>query len=238
VVGRAEYDLDYGKTVRAVRLQVKGDPFDLDFAWGLPVVMEGDEAVDGTWLVWEVHEPDGSDVVELDLRQPQAAAPEPRSETVQRADTSDSATGDADSATGKFVARGKSIGEQNLPYVWGGGHAHVGRPDRGSGRDPGTGYDCSGYVGACAYSAGMWPESWGTSVPGSGTFASSYGEPGEGEHLTIWANATHVFAEVKIPGERVKYVDTSRQAGGSRGPHVRYGKRSTAGFTPRRWPGT
>lgn len=235
IAGAAEYDLDFGKTVRGMRLEVLGDPFDMDFAWGLPVTVQGGPG--GKWLVYEVHETDGSPVVELDLRQPQAAGLEPRSETVQRADTTDSASSADDTATGKFVARGKSISEQNLPYVWGGGHAHVGRPDGGTGRDPGTGYDCSGYVSACAYSAGMWPEGR-TSAMGSGELASSWGEPGKGERITVWAHGGHTFAEVNIPGERVKYIDTSRQAGGGKGPHVRYGSRSTAGFTARHWPGT
>ncbi len=235
IISAAEYDLDYGKTVRGMRLSVAGDPFDADFAWGLPVTVRGGPG--GKWIVWEVHEVDGSPVVELDLRMPQPAGLEPRSETVQRADASDSSRLDDDSATGKFVARGKSISEQNLPYVWGGGHARVGTPDGGTGRDPGTGYDCSGYVSACAHSAGMWPEGR-TSAMGSGELASSWGEPGEGERITVYANAGHTFAKVSIPGERVKWIDTSREAGGPSGPHVRYGSRSTAGYTARHWPGT
>ncbi len=239
IVSRA-YDLDYGKTIRSVQLQVLGDPFDADFAWGLPVILGDDPLVDGTWLVWDVRETDGSPVIDLELRQPQPFKPEPASDTVSRADTSDSSPDAAKlsgTASGKVLARGKSISDRNYPYVWGGGHARVGVPDGGTGRDPGTGYDCSGVTGACVYSAGMWPSSWGRSVPGSGTFASSWGEPGEGERITVWANAGHVFIEVKIPGQRVRWIDTSRQAGGPSGPHVRFGNRSTAGFTARRWPG-
>lgn len=236
VIGEPEYDLDYGKTIRSVRLSVLGDPFDTDFAWGIPVTISDSGMVDGKWLVWEVRETDGSRVVELELRQPQIAAPEPRGETIQRQE--EDSESDADStASGKFVARGKAIGERNYPYVWGGGHARAGTPDGGTGRDPGTGYDCSGYISACAKAAGMWPEG---RVPamGSGEFASSWGEPGEGDRITVWANGQHVFAQVKMPAQTVKWVDTSRQAGGPSGPHVRYGSRSTAGFVARHWPGT
>lgn len=239
IVSRA-YDLDRGKSIRSVQLQVLGDPFDTDFAWGLPVILEDDPLVDGTWLVWDVRETDGSAIVDLELRQPQPSKLEPASETVQRADTSDSSPDSAKlsgTASGKFLGRGKSISDRNYPYVFGGGHARVGVPDGGDGSDPGVGWDCSGYVGACCYSAGMWPSSWGRSVPGSGTFASSWGEPGEGERITVWAHNGHMFAEVKIPGQRVRWIDTSRQAGGPSGPHVRFGNRSTDGFTARRWPG-
>jgi hypothetical protein len=102
-----EYDLDYGKTVRGLRLTVTGDPFDMDFAWGLPVTLDGGPG--GKWIVWEVHEVDGSPVVELDLRQPQAAAPEPRSETVQRADTSDSPAEGLPSLDGTLSGTPKAI---------------------------------------------------------------------------------------------------------------------------------
>jgi hypothetical protein len=236
VVAEPEYDLDYGKTIRAMRLQVIGDAFDTDFAWGLPVTLTDAGAVTGKWLVWEVHEVDGSPIVELDLRMPQEPAGEPRAEAVQRANSSDSSPDADGTAVGKFVARAKAISDRGYPYVWGGGHAKVGVPDHGTGRDPGTGFDCSGYIGACAFAAGMWPDAWGKTVPVSGEWAS-WGESGKGNRLTVWSNATHVFAEVNLHGEKVRYVDTSRQAGGAPGPHVRYGSRSTAGFTPSHWPG-
>lgn len=235
VIGEPEYDLDYGKTVRSVRLSVLGDPFDTDFAWGVPVTISDSGLIDGKWLVWEVRETDGSPVVELELRQPQIAAPEPRGETIQR-QSDDSESDEDGTASGRFVKRGKAISERNYPYVWGGGHARAGVPDGGTGRDPGTGYDCSGYISACAKAAGMWPEG---RVPAfsSGEFASSWGEPGEGNRITVWANGEHVFGEVLMKWQDIRYIDTSRQAGGPSGPHVRYGSRSTAGFTPRHWPG-
>lgn len=229
------HDLDHGKTVRTATASLLLAPGE-DLAWGLPVVVTGDGAASGKWLVWDVSEEDGSPEVQVELRQPQPPRLEPASESVSRPGDDEGA--DAETASGKFVAKGKAIGEHNYPYVWGGGHAHAGRPDNGTGRDKGIGYDCSGYISACAKAAEMWPKEWGQEGHASGDFASSWGEPGEGEHLTIWANAGHVFAEVKRKGERVKWVDTSRQAGGPAGPHVRYGNRSTAGFTPRHWQGT
>lgn len=242
IVGVPQYDLDYGKTARAMTLSVMGDLFDADFAWGLPVTVEDAGPASGKWLVWDVHERDGSPVVDLELRMPQAARLEPAPEVVQRNDgteTTLTAGGALTSgtATGKVYARASAISDRNYPYVWGGGHAKAGRPDGGTGRDAGVGYDCSGYVAACLLSGGMLPDEWKSGVPASGTFASSYGEPGKGERVTVWANGGHVFLELDGLG-RGKYADTSRQAGGPAGPHMRYGSRSTAGFVPRHWPGT
>lgn len=225
-----EYDLDYGKTVRAARMVVRGKEFDQDFPWGLPVTLEDAGPASGKWLVWETREVDGSPWVELDLRQPQEAAPEPASERVQRND-SDSVADDDGSATSKVYARAKAISDRNLPYVWGGGHARAGQPSGG-------GYDCSGYAAACLLAGDMLPTAWKGGVPASGSFASDYGEPGEGERITVWANAGHMFIEFKLSGKRGKWADTSRAAGGPAGPHLRYGKRTTAGFTARHWPGT
>lgn len=237
-VERFSYDLDYGKTVRAASIRVRGeDAFGHDFAWGLPVTLDTDGPAGGNWLVWDAREVDGSPWVDLELRQPQTPKLEPAAEVVQRNDSSDSDPDSDGSASGKVVARAKAISERNLPYVWGGGHAKAGRADGGTGRDPGTGFDCSGYVAACLLAGDMLPDAWKSGVPASGVFASSWGEAGEGERLTIWANADHMFAEVKIRGERVRWIDTSRAAGGGSGPHVRFGSRSTAGFTPRHWPG-
>lgn len=238
VVGKPDYDLDYGKTVRAMRVTVLADEFEQDFAWGLPIILEGNGPA-GRWLVWEAREVDGSPAVDLELRQPQAPKLEPASELVERADTSDTPSGTGSGTpVGQVYSRALAISGRGFPYVWGGGHARAGHPDRGTGRDPGVGYDCSGYVAACLDAGGLLPEAWRTGVPVSGEFASSWGDAGEGETLTVWASAQHVFIEFHLKGRKGRYADTSRQAGGSSGPHMRYGHRSTAGFTPRHWPGT
>ena len=108
----------------------------------------------------------------------------------------------------------------------------------GTSTDVGKTVATAALAAACLLAGDMLPDAWKNGVPASGVFASSWGEPGEGERLTIWAKADHMFAEVKIRGEKVKWIDTSRAAGGGSGPHVRFGSRSTAGFTPRRWPGS
>jgi hypothetical protein len=208
---------------------------------GTVIELDGWGAIlDGKWLVSSIRRPIFDAAGAITLTQPQNRLPEPRSDTTtvsKAGGGSGSSAALSGSASAKFVEAGKQISERNLPYVWGGGHARVGVADGGTGRDPGTGFDCSGYISACAAAAGMWPDGLKTGQV-SGWFASSWGEAGEGEHITVYANGGHVFAKVTIEGERVKWVDTSRQAGGPAGPHVRYGDRSTAGFTARHWPGT
>ena len=73
----------------------------------------------------------------------------------------------------------------------------------------------------------------------SGGFASSWGDPGEGKYMTVWANAQHVWIEFK--GRDAKRFDTSPRGSGPRGPQLRYTARPdgrSEGFTPRHWKGT
>jgi len=60
------------------------------------------------------------------------------------------------------------VAAQDLPYVWGGGHAQAGIASRGEKGGPGyngkrIGYDCSGAVAAVLVGAGLWPS--GSGVP-------------------------------------------------------------------------
>lgn len=90
VVGEPSYELDYGKTVRSMSLIVRGEEFDSDFVWGVPVIVEDAGPATGKYLVWDVREVDGSPDVELELRMPERPKLEPASEIIQRADPSDS----------------------------------------------------------------------------------------------------------------------------------------------------
>jgi hypothetical protein len=123
------------------------------------------------------------------------------------------------------------------PYVWGGGHAHAGVADNPhltnpytGAIDPGIGFDCSGTQAAilCQVGMGFQP---GQSVPGSGDMAASWGEPGEGQYFTLWANNDHVFSFFHTSKGDV-HCGTDVEPDGIQ-PQLR----STAGFTPRHWPG-
>jgi peptidoglycan hydrolase-like protein with peptidoglycan-binding domain len=83
------------------------------------------------------------------------------------------------------------------PYIYGGGH--------GSFND--SGYDCSGSVSYALHGGGL------LSSPEDSSELESYGRPGRGTWITIWANAGHVY--MYVAGLR---FDTSAQDsnGGSR----------------------
>ena len=89
-------------------------------------------------------------------------------------------------AINEMVAAGTSIA--TLPYIWGGGH--------GSWVSPG--YDCSGSVSYVLHAAGL------LSVPEDSSALESYGAPGPGQYVTIYANSVHAW--MTINGERFDTV--------------------------------
>ena len=99
------------------------------------------------------------------------------------------------------------------PYVYGGGHG-------GSS----GGYDCSGSISYALAAAGLLDGSLT-----SGGFMS-WGEPGPGKRVTIYANAGHAY--MVVDGRR---YDTSALSGG--GTRWTSTMRSSAGFVARHPPG-
>jgi peptidoglycan hydrolase-like protein with peptidoglycan-binding domain len=96
------------------------------------------------------------------------------------------------------------------PYVYGGGH----------GSFSSSGYDCSGSVSYALHGGGLLRS------PLDSTGFMSYGRPGPGRHITIYANAGHAYMVVK--GRR---FDTSaRSETGSRWSNE---MRSSAGYVAR-----
>jgi peptidoglycan hydrolase CwlO-like protein len=84
----------------------------------------------------------------------------------------------APAAVDEMIAAGNAIA--TLPYIWGGGH----------GSFQALGYDCSGSTSFVLNAAGL------LSAPEvSGDF-ESYGDPGPGKWVTIYANAGHVWMEI------------------------------------------
>ena len=99
------------------------------------------------------------------------------------------------------------------PYRYGGGH--------GSCTD--SGYDCSGSVSYALHGGGL------LSRPMDSGELMSYGAPGPGRYITIYAHPGH--ASMVVHGRR---FDTSGQDAGSR---WQWDMRSTAGYTVRHPPG-
>jgi len=115
---------------------------------------------------------------------------------------------DAPEAVKQIIEAGNGIAR--TPYKWGGGH----------GKWQDTGYDCSGSVSFALAAAGLL----------SGPLASgplmSWGEPGKGKWVTIWANNGHVFLEVA----GVRFDTSAQRVTGSRWINE---MRSTEGFVAR-----
>jgi len=119
---------------------------------------------------------------------------------------------DAPEPVKRVIQAGNAISK--FPYKWGGGH--------GAWRD--TGYDCSGSVSFALAGAGLL-----RSPLASGPFMK-WGEEGQGEWITIYANPGHIF--MVVAGLR---FDTSGR--GRAGTRWQEASRGTAGFAVRHIPG-
>jgi membrane-bound lytic murein transglycosylase B len=106
-----------------------------------------------------------------------------------------SAPESAPAAVKAAIAAANSI--TSTPYVWGGGH----------GSFYSYGYDCSGAVSFALYGAGL------LTTPLTSGSLESYGEPGPGRWITIYANASHTY--MTIAGLR---FDTAGNPEGVSGP--------------------
>jgi peptidoglycan hydrolase-like protein with peptidoglycan-binding domain len=107
--------------------------------------------------------------------------------------------GEAEAIVARVIAAADEIATR--PYVWGGGH----------GSFESYGYDCSGSVSYALHGGGL------LSSPEDSTGLESYGEPGPGKYITIYANAEHAW--MTIDGKRFDTValaeDGSRWGGSS-----------------------
>ena len=82
----------------------------------------------------------------------------------------------------------------DYPYVWGGGHGQAGNASVGE-KGPGyngrrIGFDCSGSVGFALHGGGLLSQ-----TEDSGQM-ETYGSPGHGQWITVWANAGHAYANI------------------------------------------
>lgn len=114
----------------------------------------------------------------------------------------------APAAVAQVIAAGNAIA--TLPYVWGGGH----------GSFHASGYDCSGSVSYALAAAGL------LTSPLDSTGFESWGEPGPGKWITVYANAGHAF--MVVAGWRFDTVALAE--GGTRWSQT---MTSTAGFVAR-----
>jgi membrane-bound lytic murein transglycosylase B len=124
-----------------------------------------------------------------------------------------SAPENAPAAVKAAISAANSIA--TTPYIWGGGH----------GSWYASGYDCSGAVSFALYGAGL------LDTPLTSGSLESYGEPGPGRWITIYASATHAYAE--IAGLRWDTVGDAQGTGPRWHPEPPYPE----GFVVRHPPG-
>jgi peptidoglycan hydrolase-like protein with peptidoglycan-binding domain len=113
---------------------------------------------------------------------------------------------------GRLIGGANRIADK--PYKYGGGHRTFND----------TGYDCSGSVSYALHAAGLLKS------PLDSSGFMSYGEPGPGRQVTIYANPSHAFMVVN--GRR--YDTSALRETGSRWTSK---PRSTRGFVARHPPG-
>jgi cell wall-associated NlpC family hydrolase len=99
------------------------------------------------------------------------------------------------------------------PYKYGGGH----------GKWEDTGYDCSGSVSYAMHGAGI------LSRPLDSTGFMSWGKPGKGRWITVYANSGHAYTVIA----GLRFDTSAAGAGGGSGPRWRTKGRSSSGYTVR-----
>jgi septal ring factor EnvC (AmiA/AmiB activator) len=114
-----------------------------------------------------------------DVAAPAPSAPAPNGETATlNADGSATAPANAPQQVKDVIAAANAI--RDMPYVWGGGH----------GSFEASGYDCSGAVSYALHGGGF------LSSPLDSTGFMSWGEPGVGNWITVYANSGHAYAVI------------------------------------------
>jgi hypothetical protein len=104
-------------------------------------------------------------------------------------------------------------------YIWGGGHRSF----------KAKGYDCSGAVSYVLHKAGLLRRPL---VSGQ---LASWGSPGPGSWITVYANRTHTY--MVIAGLRYDTSPRGEWIDQGRGPRWRYTLRAPTGFAVRHWSG-
>ncbi len=134
-----------------------------------------------------------------ELHPPRWALNGPSSSTAGGGGAPGASSSSAEGIVARVIAAANEIATR--PYVYGGGH----------GSFISEGYDCSGSVSYALHGGGL------LSAPEDSTGLESYGEPGPGRYITIYANAEHAW--MTIDGRRFDTValaeDGSRWGGPS-----------------------
>ena len=125
---------------------------------------------------------------------------------------------DAPRQVRKAINAGNRI--RTKPYLWGGGHRKF----------KSKGYDCSGAVSYLLHAAGMLKRPLA-----SGPLASSWGSPGTGSWITVYANRSHTY--IVVAGLRYDTSAVGEAYNQGSGPRWRSTQRPATGYAARYYPG-
>ncbi len=93
----------------------------------------------------------------------------------------------------KMLSKAVRWDKAKVPYLWGGGHGSIAKPG-----DP---VDCSGYVSAVL----------GLDTPQVSGNLASWGQPGKGKWVSVYANDGHVLMSIRDPKtKKVRWFGTSK----------------------------
>jgi cell wall-associated NlpC family hydrolase len=238
-----DFDVDNGKVSSEVTVTARARRWIA--APGAVVQLSDCGPADGRWLVATIHRGlfDATATITLKRRTKKLREPEAETEADQpqgRASrgsayaTFGSSGGNDEKAVDVYQAA-RAIHAKRYPYVWGGGHARAGVADRGTGRDPGIGFDCSGAVSAVLAAAGL---GFKTGRPGADStkIARTWGRPGRGRLFTVYSNPSHVFI-VFHTRQGDSHWGTGDWGKGWGGAGFNPRMHPLSGFTVRHWPG-
>lgn len=228
MVEKFGFDWDSGKQVAEASLSVAAERW--AFGPGVVVEMTDPGPSKGRWLVYEVRRSLFSNEAEVRLRRalPPKPEPAPETETVDRGGKGRDDAGSGPDKVQSLIKRAEVLSRYTPGYEYGGGHGPALDDLKAT-----QGLDCSSSCSLALHRAGLFNDdvAWV-----SGTFAAQYGKPGRGKYFTVWANAGHVWIQFEKAADTKWWrFDTSQHPGS--GPKVVTAPRSTAGFTPRHWPG-
>jgi len=242
-VDGVDFDVDNGQDSSDATITARAS------RWAVPAGLVAElydcGPADGRWIVRDVQRSLFDPEATISLKRVTVPLPEPAASTSSAvADTSQpfGTTPGLGLAGGDPVARAyaaaQAMDAKKYPYVWGGGHAHVGTPDGGvSGGEGGgiglIGYDCSGSTCAILGAAEMG-YTLGDPADVSGTIAARWGLPGKGIKMTVYANSVHVFIVFHTPGGD-QHFGTGMWGKSWDGPGFNPNMHPLDGFTPRHW---
>lgn len=194
------FDYDVGKEVTEVTVEC------LAKTWAAPpgtvAAVSRHGPANGLYLVEQIESKPSSrkEVVNVTLRKETKPLPEPSPKSKSGSVSFGGDGGAWPPQVQAIVSYIDAASAAQTDYQWGGGHSSF--------SDPGDDKDCSGFVSAAVHAAGF------LSAPQtSGNFASIFPD-GEGEWVTIYGNAKHVFMAVKYPDGHWRFAGTGGSPAG------------------------